>query len=153
MDRELYESIVDNNRRKFSDGVSFGSGVIAAIKQELSGDASFEEIKLIFNDILKFTRANNKEYTCAEELRNKLNLSVEMLALNVRGSNGLCCEGVDKIGHLVQMNEKDFRSIRNVGKGSVLEIKRRLATMGLTLEMIIDPEVFETYKFIPRCCR
>jgi DNA-directed RNA polymerase subunit alpha len=70
-----------------------------------------------------------------EELEAKLNTPIQELELSVRASNCLESVKVETVRQLVQMSEADLLKIRSFGKTSLREIKRKLADIGLSLEM------------------
>lgn len=59
---------------------------------------------------------------------------IEYLDLKVRPYNCLKKKGISKISELCSMSEYDLIHIRNMGKGSVEEIKARLEEIGLELQ-------------------
>lgn len=77
------------------------------------------------------------------ELKEKLSLPVSVLDPSVRAENCLVAEGIKTIGQLVRRTEQDMLSVRNFGKTSLNEIKRKLADMGLSLGMELPEEVLD----------
>jgi DNA-directed RNA polymerase subunit alpha len=77
----------------------------------------------------------------ARELRDKLSLPVQVLDPSVRAENCLSSENIKTIGDLVRRTEQDMLSIRNFGKTSLTELKRKLADMGLSFGMELPEEV------------
>jgi len=57
------------------------------------------------------------------------------LELSVRASNCLESEKVATVGQLARMTEAELLKIRSFGKTSLVEIRRKLADIGLTLGM------------------
>ncbi|MCX7590366.1 MAG: DNA-directed RNA polymerase subunit alpha [Kiritimatiellae bacterium] len=78
-----------------------------------------------------------------EELRRKLNMSVNEIELSVRAANCLNNANITTVGQLCQKSEADMLKYRNFGKKSLNEIKAKLAELGLSLGMTIDPELLE----------
>jgi len=70
-----------------------------------------------------------------EELLEKLKMPVQELELSVRAGNCLESVKVETVGQLVLMTEADLLKIRSFGKTSLLEIRKKLADIGLSLEM------------------
>ena len=62
-----------------------------------------------------------------------LNRSVEDLELSLRCHKSLKNAGIETAGELTQKTEAELRSIKGLGRNSLGEIKRALATMGLAL--------------------
>ena len=62
-----------------------------------------------------------------------LNRPVVEMELSVRSRKCLQRLGVNSIGELIQRSEPELLSIKNFGQTSLLEIKRRLTEMGLSL--------------------
>jgi len=63
--------------------------------------------------------------------------TIDSLELSVRTSNCLKCKNICFVGELVQLTEKEFLRIKNIGRKSLNEIKEVLGWMGLTLGMRI----------------
>ncbi|MEK7448627.1 MAG: DNA-directed RNA polymerase subunit alpha [Planctomycetota bacterium] len=72
------------------------------------------------------------------ELKKKLALSVSELDLSVRASNCLQTENISTIGELVTRTEPDLLKVKNFGKTSFKEVKKKLADMELSLGMDIN---------------
>ncbi len=70
-----------------------------------------------------------------EDIRRVLERPVEDLDLSVRASNCLQAEGIKTIGELVQRSEDEMLKVRNFGKTSLREIKKKLEDLGLGLGM------------------
>lgn len=75
-----------------------------------------------------------------EELRQKLESSIAVLDLSVRASNCLESAKVATIGELVRLSETDLLELRSFGKTSLLEVKEKLARIGLSLSMRLGGE-------------
>jgi DNA-directed RNA polymerase subunit alpha len=73
--------------------------------------------------------------TIDNELVKKLNMSIQELDLSVRATNCLESVKMQTLGQLVRMTDADLLGIRSFGKTSLREIKRKLADIGLSLEM------------------
>lgn len=73
-----------------------------------------------------------------EELRRKLAMSIATLDLSNRAANCLEAARVVTIGDLVRITEPDLLELRSFGKTSLIEVKRKLAELGLTLGMQTD---------------
>ena len=70
-----------------------------------------------------------------EEFLRKLSMSISELDLSVRSSNCLETEGIETIEELVRHSESDLVKLRNFGKTSLREIRRRLGEMNLSMGM------------------
>ncbi len=73
-----------------------------------------------------------------EEIRQKLSMSIGELDLSVRAQNCLSAEHVETIGELVGRNEADLLKVRNFGKTSLREVKKKLLELGLNLGMDLE---------------
>jgi DNA-directed RNA polymerase subunit alpha len=76
-----------------------------------------------------------------EQLRSKLSMSISELDLSVRATNCLMSEKIETIRELVQRQESELLKIRNFGKTSLKEVKKKLADINLAIGMNID-EIF-----------
>ncbi|MBU0637522.1 MAG: DNA-directed RNA polymerase subunit alpha [Planctomycetes bacterium] len=68
-----------------------------------------------------------------EELRRKIEQSINSLDLSVRASNCLEAASIITVGDLARMSETDLLQLRSFGKTSLMEVKRKLAEIGLAL--------------------
>ena len=73
-----------------------------------------------------------------EELRQKLSMSISELDLSVRSANCLASERIETIGELVSRSEADLLKVRNFGKTSLREVKKKLAELTLSLGMNLE---------------
>jgi DNA-directed RNA polymerase subunit alpha len=71
----------------------------------------------------------------AEEIRRKLNLPISSLSLSMRARNCLEGENIKTVGDLVSKSVAEMIKVRNFGKTSLVEIKKKLGEMGLSLGM------------------
>ena len=68
------------------------------------------------------------------ELVQDLALPIEDLDLTIRSYNCLKREGIHTVGELVVRSEADLLDIRNFGAKSIVEVKEKLAGLGLSLK-------------------
>ncbi|PWD50448.1 DNA-directed RNA polymerase subunit alpha [Serinibacter arcticus] len=68
------------------------------------------------------------------ELAQDLALPIEDLDLTIRSYNCLKREGIHTVGELVARSEADLLDIRNFGAKSIVEVKEKLAGLGLSLK-------------------
>ncbi|MBI2899020.1 MAG: DNA-directed RNA polymerase subunit alpha [Planctomycetes bacterium] len=73
-----------------------------------------------------------------EDLRQKLSMSISELDLSVRSANCLASEHIETIGELVGRSEADLLKVRNFGKTSLREVKKKLSDLGLVLGMDLE---------------
>jgi DNA-directed RNA polymerase subunit alpha len=60
------------------------------------------------------------------------NMPVEKLDLSVRAMNCLRRSGINTVGELVSLSEKELLSLRNFGQKSRQEVEEKLVSLGLT---------------------
>lgn len=70
-----------------------------------------------------------------DELQEKLNKLVADLDLSVRASNCLEAAKIKTIGELVSLTEEEVLAIRNFGRTTLKEVKKKLAQLGMSLGM------------------
>lgn len=70
-----------------------------------------------------------------KELLEKLDRPVMELDLSVRASNCMSAEKIVTMRDLVRHSEADLLRIRNFGKTTLVEVKKKLSEIGLTLNM------------------
>ena len=93
--------------------------------------------------IVEFEETEKQVDEEREELRRKLNMSVNEIELSVRAANCLNNANLTTVGELAQKTEADMLKYRNFGKKSLNEIKGKLSELGLTLGMSFDPDLLE----------
>ncbi len=74
----------------------------------------------------------------AEDLSAKLALPIAELELSVRSSHCLESESIATVGDLVGYTEERLMLVRNFGRTSLEEVKRKLGELGLTLGMQVE---------------
>ncbi len=74
----------------------------------------------------------------AQRLREMLSKPIEELDLSVRARNCLDAENIATVGDLVRRSENDLLKIKNFGKTSLKEIKKKLSDLNLQLGMDVS---------------
>jgi DNA-directed RNA polymerase subunit alpha len=97
-------------------------------------------------DIVEFEETEKQIDAEREDLRRKLNMSVNEIELSVRAANCLNNANITTVGELAQKTEVEMLKYRNFGKKSLYDIKGKLAGLGLTLGMSFDPDLIEKPK-------
>lgn len=92
-------------------------------------------------DLIMFEREEAKVDAEKDELRKKLNISVNEIELSVRAANCLNNANITTVGELAQKTENEMLKYRNFGKKSLNEIKQKLVDLGLSLGMTFDPSL------------
>ncbi|MBU1692576.1 MAG: DNA-directed RNA polymerase subunit alpha [Verrucomicrobia bacterium] len=103
--------------------------------------AELEEI-----EIAEATPEVNPEH---EELRRRLNISVNEIELSVRAANCLNNANITTVGQLAQKTEAEMLKYRNFGRKSLNEIKQKLSEMGLSLGMTFDADLLKPMEVEP----
>lgn len=67
------------------------------------------------------------------------NLPVEKLDLSVRAMNCLRRSGINTVGELVSLGEKELLSLRNFGQKSRQEVEEKLQSLGLSFAQSAEP--------------
>ena len=63
----------------------------------------------------------------------KGSISIDDLDLSVRSNNCLRRAGINTVDELIQRTEEDMMKVRNLGRKSLEEVKKKLSEMGLSL--------------------
>jgi len=92
-------------------------------------------------DLLEFEQKEKIIDRDHEELRKKMNMSVNEIELSVRAANCLNNANILTVGELTQKTEPEMLKYRNFGKKSLQEIIDKLRELGLSLNMKVDPEL------------
>ena len=69
-----------------------------------------------------------------DETSKVLDMTIEDLDLSVRSFNCLKRAGIDFVGDLVNKSEEDMMKVRNLGRKSLDEVKKKLEDIGLSLK-------------------
>ena len=78
------------------------------------------------------------------ELARKLNMGIDEMYLSVRSTNCLEAQNIATVGELVSKSEPELLKVRNFGKTSLKEIKKKLEDMGLSLGMDVEELMAKT---------
>ncbi len=92
-------------------------------------------------DLVQFENKEKEVDREREELRKKLNISVNEIELSVRAANCLNNANIVTLGELAQKTENEMLRYRNFGKKSLNEIKDKLSEWGFSLGMTFDEDV------------
>ena len=95
-------------------------------------------------DLIEFEEKEKLVDHDQEELRKKLNMSVNEIELSVRAANCLNNANILTVGQLAQKTEAEMLKYRNFGKKSLKEIGQKLSDLGLSLGSKFDPDLLET---------
>jgi DNA-directed RNA polymerase subunit alpha len=95
------------------------------------------------DDSIEFETPSKSDTSEQEELRRKLNMSVNEIELSVRSANCLNSANIKTVGELVMKDEAAMLKYRNFGKKSLTEIKEKLQEMGLYLGFKFDPNLLD----------
>ncbi|MCF7847349.1 MAG: DNA-directed RNA polymerase subunit alpha [Kiritimatiellales bacterium] len=94
-------------------------------------------------DLIEFEESEKQIDLEKDELRKKLNISVNEIELSVRAANCLNNANITTVGELAQKTESEMLKYRNFGKKSLNEIKAKIQEMGLTLGMTFDSDLLK----------
>jgi len=94
-------------------------------------------------DMIEFQEKEKRVDHDKDELRKKLNMSVNEIELSVRAANCLNNANILTVGQLVQKTESDMLKYRNFGKKSLREIEQKLIDLGLSLGSTFDQDLLE----------
>ena len=100
-------------------------------------------------DVVEFEETAAQIDPEREELRRKLNISVNEIELSVRAANCLNNANITTVGQLAQKTEAEMLKYRNFGKKSLNEIKQKLQEMGLSLGMTFDADLLKPLEVEP----
>ncbi len=92
-------------------------------------------------DLIEFEASEKQIDIEREDLRKKLNISVNEIELSVRAANCLNNANITTVGELAQKTEAEMLKYRNFGKKSLNEIKQKIIDMGLSLGMTFDADL------------
>ena len=92
-------------------------------------------------DLIEFEESEKQIDLEKEELRKKLNISVNEIELSVRAANCLNNANITTVGELAQKTEAEMLKYRNFGKKSLNEIKAKILEMGLSLGMTFETDL------------
>ncbi len=108
------------------------------LRKHLNPFVQYYELGKEIQQTSKKEDEEEKRMRLVEELESKFSKPIEELDLSVRASNCLENQGIKTLGDLARMTEKEMLQVRNLGKTSLKEIKKKLADFDLSLGMDID---------------
>lgn len=73
-------------------------------------------------------------YLRDRHFQSKLDTKIEQLDLSLRATNCLIYARVETVEELIEKDESQLLSIRNMGETTVVEIRNKLESMGLKLK-------------------
>lgn len=88
---------------------------------------------LILMAIVAISITGRKVYQ-ARVLEAKLNTQIESLDLSLRATNCLLYGRVKTVRQLIEYNEEELFEIRNMGETTLVEIREKLQSLGLSLK-------------------
>ena len=94
-------------------------------------------------DVVEFEENEKEVDAQKDEMRRKLNMSVNEIELSVRAANCLNNANITTVGELALKTEADMLKYRNFGKKSLNEIKAKLEDLGLGLGVAIDASLID----------
>ncbi len=119
------------------DGLVQSSSIL---KKHLESFYNYDE------NAVQFEEERGKEDEEREHFKKLLQMSVNEIELSVRAANCLNNANITTVGQLAMKTESEMLKYRNFGKKSLNEIKDKLAALGLSLGMNIDPSLLEAPK-------
>lgn len=108
----------------------------AILRHHLDVFVNYDDSKVSFEEA---PAAVQDEETA--RLRKLLNMSVNEIELSVRAANCLNNANITTVGQLAMKSESEMLKYRNFGKKSLNEIKEKLADLGLSLGVQVDPSL------------
>ena len=81
--------------------------------------------------------------------KNKLELSISVLELDVRSNNCLNSIGIHKIEDLLKISESDLLKVPNLGKGSSHGIKKAISKLSDSEILIEEPDLKKKFLGLP----
>ncbi len=82
----------------------------------------------------KLLEKTDKKEDATDEIDQKLATSVSELDLSVRASNCLAATNIKTLGDLVTKREDELLGLKNFGKTTLTEVKKRLTQLGLSFK-------------------
>lgn len=100
-----------------------------------------KELDFVDTNVIEDQKGDRKLEEPQEKLDDKLGTNVAELDLSVRASNCLDMANIKTVKDLVSLNEEEALEIRNFGKTTLIEIKKKLSQMGLSFGMLNKSDV------------
>lgn len=131
---KLVLEVITDGRVTPEDALTMGSAIL---RHHLDVFVNYDD------DVVEFEETEQRVDAEREQLRKKLNMSVNEIELSVRAANCLNNANITTVGELAQKSEADMLKYRNFGKKSLNEIKQKMIDLGLALGMTIDQDLLE----------
>ncbi len=116
------------------------------LRKHLNPFVQYFEIGRELQQVEKKIGIENIQEISEEELNKKFDMSIAELDLSVRASNCLETANITRVGDLVTKNEEELLDIKNFGKTTLKEVKKKLALLNLTIGMPVLNKQMEKKK-------
>jgi DNA-directed RNA polymerase subunit alpha len=103
--------------------------------EEIISEEEIDDSQLIQNPVVPSSPE--------DDAKKILNTTIEDLDLSVRSFNCLKRAGIGSVGDLVARSEEDMMKVRNLGRKSLEEVKKKLEEMGLSFKPSDDDYIPE----------
>ena len=126
------------------------TGAVAPVEALAQAAKIMRDHLIIFLNVVD-ERADSEPVTAKREIpyagqTELLAKPIEHLELSVRSNNCLRSAGIEKIYELVMKSEEELLKTKNFGRKSLGEIKETLVTLGLGLNLDLNPKLLERIK-------
>ncbi|MBI5308422.1 MAG: DNA-directed RNA polymerase subunit alpha [Planctomycetes bacterium] len=105
------------------------------LRKHLNPFVQYFEIGRELQQVEKKMGIESVQEISEEELNKKFDMPIAELDLSVRASNCLETANITRVGDLVTKNEEELLDIKNFGKTTLKEVKKKLALLNLTIGM------------------
>ena len=116
------------------------------LRKHLNPFIQYFEIGRELQQVEKKMGLENVQEISEEELNKKFDMPIAELDLSVRASNCLETANITRVGDLVTKNEEELLDIKNFGKTTLKEVKKKLALLNLTIGMPVLNKQMEKKK-------
>lgn len=116
------------------------------LRKHLNPFIQYFEIGRELQQVEKKMGIENVQEISEEELNKKFDMPIAELDLSVRASNCLETANITRVGDLVTKNEEELLDIKNFGKTTLKEVKKKLALLNLTIGMPVLNKQMEKKK-------
>lgn len=116
------------------------------LRKHLNPFVQYFEIGRELQQVEKKIGIENIQEISEEELNKKFDMPIAELDLSVRASNCLETANITRVGDLVTKNEEELLDIKNFGKTTLKEVKKKLALLNLTIGMPVLNKQMEKKK-------
>jgi len=125
-------SVHDNDIDELVSSDGFPKPIYVLEKYRKLTDMEMYHVKDINNWLL-----SKMQTVPADAINEVMNMSIETLCFSTRARKALRRSGLATVGEITKKTENEIRALRNCGNATIMEIKEKLLSIGISFRKLI----------------